>query len=229
MASRHLENKVKFDALNQKGGYYYKDYEDAKIRTIVLNTSDCYILDVNGNPSINPMDVYLGQKQFDWIIDKALNFTDKGTDKSNWGVVVISHASLNPAESGTIFKNIIANIFNAYFTGTSYTGTETASGITINVTCDFTTQGAMEFICSFGGHLHYDRVLNYVFGRPHIDILNALTSVATSTLPSGATRPLVREKGTLSAEAIDIVSINKTTRTITCTRFGAGADRVINY
>ena len=76
-----MEEKSVFDDDNPFGGYYYKDYNMAKIRVIVLNTTDTYFRGTEGEPIISPFTQLVQQKQLDWLSTRALNFSDKNNDK----------------------------------------------------------------------------------------------------------------------------------------------------
>lgn len=235
IACRHLEEKVVFDEQNPQGGYYYKDFNNAKIRVIVLNTSDFYI---EGDNSINPLTCRIRQQQFSWFQNKALNFMDKGTDRSNWGVVILSHASINVVESSELNgKILICEVLKAFMTGTTYSANDNVgTAIELNANVDFTTQGPMELICSINGHRHWDRVTTLTaefasLNRPCIAVANHSGNVdyKVDPLPAGATVPTDRTKGTINNELFDIFSIDRQARKIYTTRFGAGNDRVIDY
>lgn len=76
-------------------------------------------------------------------------------------------------------------------------------------------------ICTLSGHFHADGDVRTSGGMPII----ATTCDAWRNEYSS----LSRTKGTVSEQAFDVVSIDKTNRKIYLTRIGAGTDRVFDY
>lgn len=107
--SRHLNGSVKFDEKNPMGGYYYVDYDAAKIRLIILNTSDIY--EEDGSIAYKyTSSVVMKQTQITWLVDEALDFTDK-FNPSEWSVLVCQHAYFDTSEK------MISQILTAVKTG----------------------------------------------------------------------------------------------------------------
>lgn len=219
---------VVFDKDNVLGGYYYYDFDVHKIRMIVLNTSENYNLD----KYFDPCNVIIRQTQIDWLCNKALNFMDK-SDRNEWSVIIVSHAAINKNESGGLGGQVvIEGILNAFMNGSTYVGSQHAETSVHHVTanCDFTEQGKMDFICNICGHMHYDRVTYFSdLRRPCISVGSATidNSPVSSDTPD-ATRP-IRTAGDITAELLDLVSIDPKERKIYLTRFGAGEDREVSY
>lgn len=223
---KHLENNFVFDENNKTGGYYFKDYDDSKIRCIFLNSSDCYILK-GGIPQIDPMNVYFNEKQLTWLGNQALDFSDK-SDKEEWGVIVFSHASFIANSYQVVNGDIAEGLLNAFTKGTAFSGEGKMLDQTFSVTKDFSTQGEMEVIAGFTGHLHCDGIKQFIFNKPFVFTNCALPKVNT-TPPSWSIVPQNREIGTINAECIDLVTINRKEKKIKIIRFGAGDDREISY
>ena len=82
--------------------YYYKDWEDFKIRMIVLNTQDNELeYGQDGVLLWDPMGkCTFRQEQYEWLINVALDFSSKGADKSNWQTLVFCHISPAPGYNG---------------------------------------------------------------------------------------------------------------------------------
>ena len=226
IACKNMGTEVVFDKNNPYGGYYYKDFEAYKIRVINLNTSQIDGLD----SFFDPMNVLIQQSQIDWLGSQALDFSNK-TDKTEWGVIIISHASINKNERGGLNgTQVIEGILNAFMNGTTYSGSQEYSNSAYNVSAnvDFTEQGKMEFICSVNGHMHYDRVTIFeTLNRPCISVGSAKYENGTPS-QDGATKP-ERIDETIMEELLDLIKIDTINRKIYCTRFGAGEDRVIDY
>lgn len=249
-----LGESVVWDSENPKGGYFYKDFDRSKIRVVVLQTQDVFnddgsVVDTVNDTSLNPR---IQQKQFTWFCNKALDFTDKGEDKKDWAVIVISHANvlLGGASGGSISNEqcvLMRGVINAFMTGGVYTGS-TPDGFTfpLSADVDFTEQGAADFICSVNGHVHADTELNigYVidnytgYEEPLIDRPCIQMSASNGTVPKKDYSQSTlkdyfgvpdREVGTVTVEAFDVFSVDRNNRTIKTIRFGAGEDRVIEY
>ena len=189
--------------------YFYRDFDEYKIRVIFLDAGDIY--DENGEMRTTGLNVMYQQRQIDWLKNKALNFADK-EDKSEWSVVTMEHC--------LPFK--LGHILNAFMNGTSYTGTYTFNyaevPFEVNLSCDFTSQGAMEYIGHFCGHDHKDLIgdIDYISPvRPVVQIRNA--TINRVEFPN------------MEDFAMDFITINKADRTINAYRFGLGADRSVNY
>lgn len=212
------------DKNNPYGGYYYKDFDHAKIRVINLNTSQ-----IDVGTYYDPMDVLIQQSQIDWLQNIALKFDDKGVDKSNWGVVILSHASINNLDGGGLNgKLVIEGILKSFMEGSTYTGTQGTGIFKVDGNSNFTDQGSMEFICSVNGHMHYDRSINFTsLNRPAISVGCGKTEKWTEDYDDVVIPE--RTAGTITEELMDIFTIDRLNRKIKTTRIGAGSDREISY
>ena len=222
------ENGIVRDQSNPMGAYYYKDFDDAKIRLIVLNCYDMPGTNPNGNV-YNAMwsAAALWQKQIDWLVDVALNFTDKGDDKINWGVVVASH-------DGVITDNYsygngakVESILQAFKNGGQYDYSysyQSDPNYYSAKSVDFRSQGAMNYIAYIHGHTHTDRVI-FDENVPIISTGAALPD-NTEDVPAGATLALPRINGELSEYLWDTIAIGDDE--IDIFRFGAGHNRYVH-
>lgn len=246
LCCHHQRNKAVFDVNNPLGGYYYKDYSDAKIRVIVLNTSD--VLDDDGHwlgadASLEVDKQRIQQEQFTWLCSVALDFSDKDTDKSNWGVITVSHSALfGPSYGLDTQATNVEGVFNAFMTGGTFaqtTDTGTVFQLVSNV--DFSSQGAMEYIAHFAGNAHWDVVANAtlvpIIRTANMGNLRKTTTptdyptegdIYTIVTPSRGTGGMAGD-GTIECELFDVFNVNRQTKTITSVRYGAGADRIIPY
>ena len=225
---KHLDNSVVWG--NKEYMYYYKDLEDYKIRIISLNTQDVPIID-NGSGILkyDPLSkLAFRQNQIDWFVNKALDFSDKGEDKTNWHTLVMCHAPLLNADEGMTANGNITNrdailrAIYAFKNGESCSYNNASNDeFEVHMSKDFTSQGKMNFIGVFSGHLHLDR---------HIvkDGINHITTMAdynykwTDDMPD-------RVIGDISEIVFDIVTINTTTKKVYMARFGAGEHREFTY
>ena len=169
---RHLNGSVVFDEENPYGGYYYKDFEAAKIRIICLNSSD--IWDENGELTNKySHSLMYQQRQITWFSQIALDFTDK-TTPSDWSVLVCAHAFVVDKNNTAIVESILNHVKD----GTAYSHTfdlaqrtildettglytetidrENSDAITVNA--DYTVQGRVNVIGTVYGHDHLEAV-----------------------------------------------------------------------
>lgn len=259
IALKHLQNEVMFDENNPNGGYFYKDFDNHKIRVIVLNTSD-FFDDNNYLPFQEPVNVDVRQKQFTWFCNTALNFMDK-TDKSEWGVIVSAHGNLI-GNSGAVLGSLVSimpdgtasfangqqfiGVLNAFKNGGTYSKTTNAgSPFQIISNVDFTEQGAIDLICTINGHSHLDWVIDRN-GIKGISNCNSATARRSTYPETGgidiAVSPYRGEVSTapdrhinpyptneLINTAFTVFEIDRQNRKIYTTRFGAGVDRIISY
>ena len=91
----------------------------------------------------------------------------------------------------------------------------------VSVSADFT--GAKgELVAYFAGHNHVDRNWS-VLGIPIISTRCDAAEENDQTLLAE------RVAGTVTEQSFDVVTVNRAARTISCTKIGAGEDRVIQY
>lgn len=107
---------------------FYKDYDNEKVRVIVL--------DVYGNDTQSPN---FDSELLNWLCNTALMLESK----RDYSVIIFAHTI-----EGAI-NNIMNNVISAFKNGIKYN-----SGA--NVTADFSKQGACDFIGVICGHSHAD-------------------------------------------------------------------------
>lgn len=204
---------------SEDGTYFYVDNAAQKVRFIVLNSQFAgeYLVDENGVAVNNRFDTSCyGQEQLDWLAYVALDMPE------GYGAVIMSHVP--PNVTYTVDKVQLIGIINAYCRRSTYSGsyTDGVDGWTNNsVDVDF-TEAKGEIIAMFAGHVHQDTVDTTTLECPLITIISAGASVNFGESPE-------REFGTDTETSFDVVTINRETRTIYCTRVGVGEDREIKY
>ena len=228
MFLKNIDGAV-YDSSNPLGGYLYKDYEDRKVRVIILNTCDICVYDENGYLKYNAMyDNAVRQQQLDWLVNYALDFSAKGAYKTNWGIIVFTHFGVDVDNDW--FPHgaaLIENVLQAFKSGTAINqSSEAGTDFQLLVNHDFSTQGAMNYIAYIHGHTHTDRVL-FNNGVPHIAVASANGYYDHENPPVGGTCP-ERVDGTLSYFCWDTMQYDRENSKIIAYRFGAGADRHIN-
>ena len=222
--------------VSMDGTYFYVDTPQ-KVRFICLNThyaGESVEVDEDGFTKVNVYNNnYLGQAQYDWLINEALKLPS-----DEWTCIVSGHiapvlgtnltipSGSNPAynySSSLKDKEVLAGVLNAYIAKGAYTKSYSdANGVgDVSIDCDFSTyKGTM--ICYIAGHWHCDLTENKSLNGIPIILITSAQDDRDSSLPA-------RVDGTDQETAFDVVVINRKTRKIQCVRCGAGEDRTINY
>ena len=210
---------------SEDGTYYYVDNIPQKTRFIVLNSQfgGEYSVGDNGHAVNNRFKTSCyGQEQLDWLADVALDMP------SGYGAVLFTHVPPMPVNGGTTPYTVdcaqFNGIINAYCNKTTYSGSFSGvSGWTSNnVSVDFTkAQG--EIIALFAGHIHKDSIDTETLKCPII------TVVAGGASSNEGHPTYNRPFGTSLETSFDVVTINRATKMIYCTRLGAGSDRSVSY
>lgn len=211
---------------NRFRNYGYRDFPDQRMRVIYLNSVDV-------SEGENTDDCWLTAMQLSWLVNTALDFTDK----NGWSFIVGCHHPLN----WWYMDNLLA-ILNAYKGKAS--GSVTVNGTTVNY--NFANATA-EFIAHFHGHLHNFRAETLGSnGVLSITIPNACFSrnneYGTSSSytddikadygdvdENGIQRQFNKTTGTADDTAFNIIVVDRDKRLIHCFNYGAGIDREINY
>lgn len=196
------------------GSYFYVDYPAAKIRLIVLNS--CW----TDSSHLRTANFGYGNTQLNWLADTALSFTEDG-----WCVALFAHVPPVAAYSAQIRDmTVLRGILAAFLNKTSYTGTSGTSGAWdyVSVSCNFTGKHNGKIVGFFCGHSHGDSIVTDETPYPIVTITSDAHSLAAD---SGVTRTVK----TVTEHAIDFVTVNRSAKTVSLTRLGAGADRSYSY
>jgi hypothetical protein len=218
------------------GTYFYIDTPQ-KVRFICLNThyaGESVEVDENGFTKVNVYNNnYLGQQQYDWLINEALKLPS-----DEWSCIVAGHiapvlgtnltipSGSNPAynySSSLKDKEVLAGVLNAFIAKSSYTKSYTDANSVgdVSIDCDFSTyKGSM--ICYIAGHWHCDKTEDKSLNGVPIILITSAQDDRDSSLPA-------RADSTDQETAFDVVVINRKTRKIHCIRCGAGEDRTISF
>lgn len=216
--------------------YYYKDFVEHKIRMIFLNTLDRPEVWENVDGVQKEKYTWLmnviSTKQVDWLVDVALDFSDKA-DKSEWSVIICSHVTPSataewndaPLYNAVVLRKISEAFVSGGTKTPSFTDTTFEGWSSYNKRVDFTSQGAMNLIGWFSGHSHIDthsklNGVNYV---------NTVCGYPYNVQDSQSMKNYTMTDGTYTEFGIDVCSLNKAERKVTLHRFGVGTDRVITY
>ena len=218
--------------------YFYKDFEQQKVRVIVLDGVDNpYDEDSEGLLRWQGRNSWgFAPRQVEWLSTEALDFSDKGDDKSNWGVVVMCHlAPTSDVSNYTSELNngvVVRDILNAFCEGGSVANQNGTGNFPIeNFSCNFEDQGEMEVIMWAYGHTHTDILVKPDNVNWHYVCTANANPIErdTASISEYATIPSPRTIGTSDETIFDIFSIDRANRKVTITRFGAGEDRQFTY
>ncbi len=215
------------DEDNTAGIYGYKDFEHCKMRVVFLNTSDVY----NAETEV-PSCAMVSPKQMKWLINKALDFSDK-ENATEWGIQFISHIPLN----WDVYLPQVLNVIDGYIDSSS--GTVTADGETISY--DFTNGDKAEVIMFTHGHTHNFRV-------GYLGTHNILSMAIPQVCPDryneyGTTNPTLggeldengnpvyyyKTADTAESTSFVVNVIDRVNRKIHSIHYGAGIDREFDY
>lgn len=202
------------------GTYYYKDLNTCKIRIICLNSENFEsVLDSNGKvtaPIYNKLYQHLlGQDQYDWLANVALNMPS-----DDWECIIFSHVPLtktnNSAGStvdGHLDHSFFKNVISAFNNKTTYNGTSATDLGTLSAHYDFTNHRG-SLICCVAGHEHYDDVITDTEFKTLLTTNDSFMKSNISLAPS-------RTAGTVTEHAIDFICVNKDNKTVDAVRLGA--------
>lgn len=158
---RHLNGVAHFNDTDPYGGYYYVDYTAAKIRLVVINTSDIY--EADGSLAYKYTEsVMIQQPQVTWFVNDALDFSNK-TDPSKWSVLVCCHSAF----ISTMFTDILTAVKNGTDLSKTWTFTrrllndgtsavDQSNPVSISASKEFSKQGAVDVIGVLYGHDHHN-------------------------------------------------------------------------
>ena len=161
-----------------------------------------------------------GNTQLNWLADTALSFSEDG-----WCVALFAHVPPVAAYSAQIRDmTVLHGILAAFLNKTSYTGTSGTAGAWdyVSVSCNFTGKHNGKIVGFFCGHSHGDSIVTDETPYPVVTIASDAHSLAADS-------EVVRTAGTAAEHVIDFVTVNRSAKTVSLTRLGAGADRSYSY
>lgn len=235
---------IRWNEDNPEKGYGLLDFPEQRIRLILLNTCDT-LTEWTAASGASARSEWIGHAQLQWLADTALRFADK-EDPTQWGVVLLSHHPLNYPYNTF---NMALRLLEAYQAGTAGALNYTVDGTAYTVTYDFTAGGKAEIWCSIHGHSHNYSVDTISSGNvepwlPRLCVPNLCFSrnneAATSENQTfrelfgefdGNGAPIYYPKTENSAQgtAFTVLNIDRKTRTVYATAFGAGPDRAVPF
>ncbi|EFA25781.1 Ser/Thr phosphatase family protein [Pediococcus acidilactici 7_4] len=199
--------------------YFFKDYDEHKIRVITLWTNDVPedVLASDGNLKY-PRWLWHGfrQQQLNWLANTALKVP------TGYQVIIMAHAPLS-ADNWVdddpnvhyVNHDLVSGIINAFVTGSTYVNKGTVKDWEASVNCDFTSQGAGTLIGWFDGHKH----------REQIDVHNDFKQVEmVNDFPPKST-----DVGTEHEGAMTVISIDSANKQVDLLGWGRASNRSMTY
>lgn len=198
------------------GGYYYKDFEEYKLRIISLNTVE------EGNSNIA-----CSTAQYHWLIS-SLDLTAKD-DAAEWQILILSHHPLDWYTTDEVYR--FCYILDAYKKGASWSGG--------GISCNFAGKNAAVLIGNIHGHIH--NLLTGYINKGNINTSNP-TDVLRMCTPEACvdranqytggwadTATYNKTKNTADDTSFCVYCIDLDSHTIKAICYGAGYDREVNY
>lgn len=214
--------------------YFYVDDTEHKIRIIMLNSLWCEMpYNADGTAAFDRQHYFgYGQAQLTWLATTALNV------ESDWVIFIGTHVPPLDMYRGESYQEyrtkwtrdieLLRGILSAYENKTTYSGSYTKNtsrgeGDWANVSVSVNFSGALGRIAGFFcGHCHVDTINTGDLPFPVITITSDGDISYDGTEEN-------RVLGTDNEHAIDFVTINKVTQSVTLTRLGVGASRAYSY
>ncbi len=197
------------------GGYFYRDFEDFKLRVICVNTTE------TGNSNIG-----CSTAQFEWFIS-SLDLTAK-EDVAEWQILVLSHHPLDWYCIDSTYR--FAYYLNGYKNG--------ASGKAGGIAYDFTGKNSATLIGNIHGHIH--NLLTDYINIGNINTSNP-TAVMRMCTPEACINRANQYDGwkedtaynktinTAQDTSFVVYCVDLDTYTINAICYGAGYDRSVKY
>lgn len=204
---------------DRAGGYYYRDFDDYKLRVIAVNTSEA------GGGNIG-----CSTKQYNWFAS-TLDMSAK-EDADEWQVLILSHHPLDWYENANDGAYRFAHILDAYTNGKSWSGS--------GVSCNFEGKNAARIVCNVHGHIHNLLVDKIRLGNPansteQTDIYRMCMPEACLDRPQSyggvwdAETVYAKTANTATDTAFTVLCIDLDNYTINAVNYGAGIDRTVVY
>lgn len=199
--------------------YGYRDFEDKKLRVIVLNSfENPEIIGKDGLPKYTrDYSSVFSANQLTWL-SKTLEVP------TGYSVIAFTHV---PPEGycnnkpyndyRNVNHDLMLGLFNAFVEGTSYTASGTNTDYPAQVNVDYSNQGKGNLIGIVTGHEHRDVEPQVINGVRVIE--------RTCNLPAGTGRSI----GDISEEAFDVIEIDSVNKHCKFNRFGAGNSLEFDY
>lgn len=207
---------------SQSGGYFYRDFENHKVRVICLNTTE------QSNTGLD-----CSYEQYQWFIN-SLDLKDK-EDNAEWQILILSHIPIDWFETDK--PQLFYQIIDAYQKGTSWSYE--------SLSCDYANRNSAKLIANIHGHIHNLLIRKIAAGYPHsttetVDLYRVSTPNACDTPensknemwdnnPYGEDISYPKTQNTAQDTAFCVYCIDLDTYTLKAFCYGAGYDRELVY
>lgn len=207
-------------------GFGYDDYENKKVRVIVLNTVDYW--NIKGGCA-------LSYEQKDFLL-RALDLSAK-SDAAEWGILLLSHIPLDWNGGDYNFYTDLQAILNAYEDGatasitvnSSYAVGETPSGYATyssgKLVYNYSGKNAAKIIANIHGHVHTNKVSKIA----NTDIARVATVNANPSLDKSESYPDYGDYSITTAEAAKIAKVSGTAKDTAATFYCIDLDNQVIY
>lgn len=204
---------------NDGANYFYKDFDNKKVRLIGLDTYDLpETTNDDGSMKYNRFNTSgLQQAQLNWLANTALEVPEGTT------VVISMHHPIDgtlataPDVTKVINHDVLMQIINDFVAGKSNSISGKVSDVPVNIY--YTFKGAGTIAALLSGHFHTDG--NVV--KNGINFIQTRCSLGSGDNVIGDKR--IKEYiDTPLEDAFDIVTIDTTAKTIDLKRVGAGSE-----
>lgn len=208
-------NELMFNEKREYGSpYFYKDYDDKKVRLIGLyavDTPDDVLDDLGGPKYPRQNNMGYRQQQLDWLANTALQNVPEG-----YVTLIVSHIQGDVISDVAKYYNqdVVSEIINSFRNGTKVNIVRDVEDWKVNVNVDFSSQGKRDFGAYIHGHQHKE-VVNSANGYNNIGVTCSLSPM--------------ENLGTPQEDAWDIITVDSVNRKIMLRGFGRATDREFNY
>lgn len=211
-------------------GYCHRDFDDWKLRVIILNT-----IDIDGEDK----DLYMSGTQLKWFA-QTLDMSSK-VDANEWSILLLSH---HPLDFGSPI--LCCKILKAYTEG----GVVSLARDEIEINYDYAGKNAATIIANIHGHNHNLKVDNLRYlvsgsttepiGIKRICIPNACFQRANERgtpantadiydIDYGEDTTYNKTAGTAKDTAFCVITVDTKQRKVYAHCYGAGYDREVDY
>ncbi len=211
------------------GGYYYRDFEKAKLRVICLNTSDFKLTEAV-KPETDKAKI--SSRQLLWLCS-ALNLSDK-ENSDQWATLIVSHYPIN------YYSNfgVVSDVIKAYVSGGSADMLDSEGN---EVSYDFSGgKNSAVLLALFNGALHNFKVNTLestslpLITVPNVchgdnNYFSADKYSAEETLLYGESATWDKTPLTAEDTAFCVVTLDKAQGKLFIHSYGAGYDREISF
>ncbi|MGI1808844.1 BppU family phage baseplate upper protein [Pediococcus pentosaceus] len=217
----HTHDLINGEVRNNGSMYFYKDYDEAKIRLVGLYTEDIpeNAVNADGTPKFTRWLYHTyGQAQLDWLAKAAFS-----NIPADYQVVVVGHAPLyyGWTDEGAHQYNfeLLKGLLDAVDVGNSFSGISTAEVPTemkVSVNADYSEQGPRPVAAFIAGHVHKELTV-------------PLDRFTMTTVLNDANTDSTVESDSTQSMAFTVYCFDKAKRKVSMYGFGRATDRKYDY